>query len=179
MDLLGHAMGGSSGDGDSPEYATGGDRYLVHLVFDPATGRAQRLDGTPIPAGEAEMALCDASTVTRTLGDDGEILNLGRKTWEWNTSQRRAIAVRDGRTCRFPGCANTRTDIHHLHPWGTGGPTDIANGGSLCRHHHRLVHQGFTATGNANGTIAFYRPDGTLLDTTTPLARNWQLAAAA
>jgi len=38
---------------------------------------------------------CDSSIVTH-LVDGDEPLQLGRKTRAWNTSQRRAIAVRDG-----------------------------------------------------------------------------------
>jgi hypothetical protein len=60
---------------------------------------------------------------------------------------------------------------------GHGGPTNITNGGSLCQYHHSLVHKGFTATDTANGAITYHRPDGTLIDTTHPLARNWQIAA--
>jgi Domain of unknown function (DUF222) len=182
MDLLRYAMGrgdssNENGSGNDPGYAAAGDRYLVHLIVDAATGHGQRLDGTPIPSNEVDQILCDTATVTHTYGEDGEPLNLGRKTREWNTSQRRAIAVRDGGQCRFPGCANTICDVHHLDPWGHGGPTDIANGGSLCRFHHGLVHKGFTATGTGNGAITFHRPDGTVIDTTHPLARNWQFAA--
>jgi hypothetical protein len=170
MDLL---RQGSSDD----TYATGGDRYLVHLIIDPTTGRAQRLDGTPVASSEAAQVLCDTAIVEHHYGEDGELLNLGRKAREWNTSQRRAITVRDGGKCRFPGCTNTICDIHHLREWTNGGPTDIANGGSLCRFHHGLVHKGFTATGTGNGAITFHRPDGTPIATTHPLARNWQLAA--
>jgi hypothetical protein len=173
MDLLRQGMS----DDINTAYAAGGDRYLVHLIFDPTTGRAQRLDGTPVAGTEAAQVLCDSAIVEHHYNQDGEPLNLGRKTREWNTSQRRAITVRDGGHCRFPGCTNTVCDIHHLREWTNGGPTDIANGGSLCRFHHGLVHKGFTATGTGNGAITFHRPDGTTIAATHPLARNWQLVA--
>ena len=48
------------------------------------------------------------------------------------------------------------------------GPTDIANGALICPRHHALLHNGFTATGDANTTITFYRPNHTILATTTP-----------
>jgi Domain of unknown function (DUF222) len=174
LDILRMAMEGGGEDAGIP---TGADHYLVHLVHNPATGESQQLDGTPISREEADRILCHASTVTHTYGPDGDLLHLGRRTRDWNIHQERAIHVRDGGQCRFPGCAHRICDIHHLQPWGQDGPTDIENGASLCRYHHTLIHKGFKATGNANGTITFQRPDGTLLDTTAPLARYWQMAA--
>ena len=55
---------------------------------------------------------------------------------------RRALAVRDGR-CQFPGCERHRfVDAHHIVHWARGGPTSLDNLVLLCRHHHRLVHEG-------------------------------------
>jgi hypothetical protein len=173
LDIIRVAMG----EGARPDIPTGADRYLVHLVYNPATGEAQTLDGTPVPTSEVERVLCHASTVAHTYGPEGDLLHLGRRTRDWNIHQERAIKVRDGGRCRFPGCVHRICDIHHLQPWGQDGPTDIENGASICRFHHNLIHHGFKATGNANGTITFERPDGTYLDTTYPLARHWQMAA--
>ncbi len=61
-------------------YTTGADRYLVHLVHHPQTGATETLDGTPL---HPDTNLCDTSTVTHTLGHDGETLHLGRKTRDW------------------------------------------------------------------------------------------------
>ena len=108
----------------------GADRYMVHEVIDlsapasasaPARTRNGRLiDGTPL-VEELEQILCDCSVVAHvTVG--GEPLELGRKTKVWNTAQRRAITVRDGARCRFPGCRRTIVDIHHLRWWSRGGP---------------------------------------------------------
>jgi hypothetical protein len=55
---------------------------------------------------------------------------------------RRALAVRDG-SCRFPGCERRHyVDGHHIIPWSQGGETKLDNLVLLCRHHHRLVHEG-------------------------------------
>jgi len=75
--------------------------------------------------------------------------------------------VRDRGTCRFPGCTNHITDIHHLHHWTNGGPTNVENGILLCPHHHTLTHEGYQATGNANREVTFHRPDGTTLGATS------------
>ena len=55
---------------------------------------------------------------------------------------RRVLQRRDG-GCRFPGCSATRfVDAHHIHHWADGGETHLGNLVLLCRHHHRLVHEG-------------------------------------
>ncbi len=167
MDLvrtaLEHADGGR---------AAGDDRYLVHVVTRLDRTGISLLDGTPLHPGDAGMLTCDASTVTHTVTDEGEPLNLGRKTHDWNTAQRRAISVRDGGHCRFVGCPHTHHDIHHMHPWEAGGATDIDNGFSACPRHHHLLHRGYGAEGKPNGEMRFYRPDGTYLGSTYPaLAR--------
>jgi hypothetical protein len=113
---------------------------------------------------------CDASTVTHLVTDQGEPLNLGRKTREWNTAQRRAIRVRDGGQCRFVGCSFHHYDIHHIHGWEAGGPTDIHNGCCQCRRHHRMLHHGYQVQGDPNTELRFYRPDGTYLGSTHPAA---------
>lgn len=74
--------------------------------------------------------------------DDGEPLNVGRKTRTISAPLRRALNARD-KGCRFPGCCNTRyIDAHHIEHWANGGETKPANLVSLCRFHHRAVHEG-------------------------------------
>jgi hypothetical protein len=155
-------------------FASGAERYMVHIVVDAASGTATRLDGTPLDPIEAERVACDSSTVIHVQGSAGEPLRLGRKSREWNTAQQRAVRVRDGGRCRFPGCWRKLGDIHHLRWWTRGGPTDINNGLYLCAHHHTMIHRGFTATGDANGAVAFARPDGTSIGITTPVPRRLQ-----
>jgi hypothetical protein len=165
MDLvrtaLAHADGGQ---------AAGDDRYLVHVVARHHGPDLSFLDGRPLEPAEAAMMACDASTVTHTVTDDGEPLNLGRKTRQWSTAQRRAISVRDGGHCRFPGCGFRHYDVHHLREWEAGGATDIDNGMCACRRHHRLLHHGFRVEGNPNSELGFHRPDGTHIGATYPAA---------
>jgi hypothetical protein len=56
---------------------------------------------------------------------------------------RRWITARDG-TCRAPGCtAPARScDVDHTIDHANGGKTRHDNIGLLCRHHHRLKHEG-------------------------------------
>jgi hypothetical protein len=80
--------------------------------------------------------------VTIVENGDGEPLNVGRKTRTIPPALRRALQSRD-QGCRFPGCTHTRfIDGHHLQHWAHGGETKLSNLVSLCRFHHRLVHEG-------------------------------------
>jgi len=55
--------------------------------------------------------------------------------------QRVALAVIWG-GCAVEGCDRPPSwcEAHHVDHWEDGGPTDIANGILLCRHHHMLIH---------------------------------------
>jgi hypothetical protein len=92
---------------------------------------------------------------------DGQPLDLGRSTRAVSRSQRRALRYRDG-GCTFPGCeAKLWLDAHHIVHWADGGSTDLANLTLLCRHHHRLHHEGGDVITMVDGRPRFYRPDGT------------------
>jgi hypothetical protein len=145
--------------------AAGADRYTVHVVIE--HDRACLLGTGPLPDHHWQQIACDCGTVTHHHDPDGRPLTLGRKQRTWTIAQRRAITVRDNGHCRWPGCTNTHVDIHHLRPWSHGGTTDTTNGILLCPGHHTRIHQGFAATGQADGRLDFTRPDGTPLGTTT------------
>lgn len=53
------------------------------------------------------------------------------------------VKARD-RTCRAPGCRAParRADLDHIRDWADGGATTPANLAALCRHDHRLKHEG-------------------------------------
>lgn len=165
MDLVNSALAAADGG-----HAAGDDRYLVHVVTRDDGRSFSFLDGAPVHPVDAAAMTCGCSTVTHTVSGAGEPLHLGRKTREWSTAQRRAIAVRDRGHCRFPGCAFTHYDVHHMRPWEAGGPTDIDNALAQCRRHHRLLHAGYQVEGDPNGELRFYRPDGTYIGSTHPAA---------
>jgi hypothetical protein len=55
---------------------------------------------------------------------------------------KRALNSRD-KGCVFPGCSHKKyVDGHHVHHWAEGGETKLGNLVSLCRFHHRQVHEG-------------------------------------
>ncbi len=100
------------------------------------------LQGTgSITASGVRRMLCDGTLVT-TITDAGEPISIGRKSRVWPEPMRRAAIARD-EGCRFPGCTQTRwLDVHHIVPWTDGGETSLRNAICLCRHHHRLIHDG-------------------------------------
>jgi hypothetical protein len=142
------------------------DRFQVVVHVDADTlrddtgGRCETESGPPLPAETARRLSCDAAIVPLLERHDRP-LSVGRKTRAIPPALRRALASRD-RGCRFPGCGERRfVDAHHLQHWAHGGHTALTNLVQLCRHHHRLLHEGgYTATGHPDGRLVFRRPDG-------------------
>ncbi len=59
--------------------------------------------------------------------------------------RRRCVAhwPRATRAACFPGCNHKRyVDGHHVEHWADGGETKLSNLATLCRFHHRAVHEG-------------------------------------
>ena len=139
---------------------------------DPAgPARCHVEDGPAISVSTAQMIACTAALSWMTHGDAGAVLALGRRRRRPSSAIRRAARERDGGRCRFPGCESRRADLHHIQHWASGGRTDLDNLISLCRWHHKLVHdRGYTiAAPPGSGDFAFYHPDGTPLPSCPPL----------
>ena len=126
----------------------GGDRHQVVVHIDEATlrkgeaGRCEIDDGPAIPVETARRFSCDCSKVEITEDEQGEPLDVGRKTRSIPPALRRALAARD-KGCVFPGCNHKRyVDGHHVEHWAEGGETKLSNLATLCRFHHRAVHEG-------------------------------------
>jgi hypothetical protein len=104
---------------------------------------------------------CDATVVVAVDDRFGHTMYEGRARRSPSGAQRREVIRRD-RHCRFPGCANvTFAAVHHLKPWGKGGPTDLDNLVLLCTHHHGTVHRnGWSMTGNPNRELRIENPSG-------------------
>ena len=150
--------------------SSGADRYTLHLLADvealreKGAGRAELLDGAPIASETLRRMACDCGIVRHLMRGTSEPLDVGRRTRIWPAAQRRAIVVRDGGRCRFPGCEHRTCDIHHIVHFADGGATAVCNGALFCPRHHTLLHEGgFTVAGDANAELTFRRPDGTVL----------------
>jgi hypothetical protein len=116
---------------------------------------------------------CDCSIVHWHDNEQGEALNIGRKTRSIPPAIRRALKRRDG-GCRFPGCSCTRfVDAHHIQHWADGGETKMDNLILLCRRHHRLLHEeGFRLHRAMDGGIDFTLPDGEIIPANEELGLN-------
>jgi hypothetical protein len=122
--------------------------------------RCELAAGQPMAAETARRIACDAGLVA-LLERAGRPLGVGRKTRALPSALRRALRARD-RGCRFPGCTQVRhVDAHHIRHWADGGTTALDNLVQLCRHHHRLLHEGGYSLVRASGDrLIFRRPDG-------------------
>ena len=172
------------------ESLNGGDRHQIVVHVDAATlrddtaGHCEFEDGPSIPAETARRLACDASIVTLIENARGEPLSVGRKTRAINPALRRALNARD-QGCRFPGCSNKHfVDAHHVHHWAHGGETKASNLVTLCRFHHRKVHEGGVVVKILDdGAFRFVKPNGESFDSvaaghTSPLG-DWQQLPAA
>jgi hypothetical protein len=154
---------------------TGGDRQQIVVHVDAQTlkhdhaGRCELEEGPGIAAETARRLACDASLVMLIENEQGEPLNVGRKTRTIPPALRRALNARD-RGCRFPGCTHTRfVDGHHVQHWAQGGETKLSNLVTLCRFHHRLLHEGQVVVQILDdGAFRFVRPDGQSFESHPP-----------
>lgn len=147
------------------------ERYqvVVHVTAETLAanvdGRSELECGQCLAPDTVRRIACDGSWLRITGDADGNPLDIGRKTRAVPPAMQRALRSRDG-GCRFPGCTRHRfVDAHHIHHWANGGATSLDNLVLLCRHHHRLVHEGgFGVERNAGAAIRFTRPDGRVID---------------
>ena len=155
--------------------AAGGDRQqiVVHVAAetlrDRTAGCCEFEHGPSMAAETARRLACDASVVALIENDDGEPLNVGRKTRTISAPLRRALNARD-KGCRFPGCSNSRyLDAHHVEHWANGGETKPSNLVSLCRFHHHAVHEGGIRIEILDdGALRFVKPNGAAIDSVAP-----------
>jgi hypothetical protein len=131
---------------------------------DPADSARRHVeDGPAVSVSTAQMLACTATLSWMRHDHDGTVLDVGRRRSRPGAALRRAARERDKCRCRFPGCESRRVDLHHIQHWINGGPTSLENLISLCKYHHRLVHERGYLIASAPGAFTFYRPDGTLI----------------
>jgi 5-methylcytosine-specific restriction endonuclease McrA len=144
-----------------------GERYqvVVHVdaavLADPAhEGQTALEGGIRVSAEISRRLACDASRVVMRHDPDGRVVEVGARTRTIPPALRRALHHRD-QACRFPGCQGQIREGHHVQHWARGGSTTLSNLVSLCRRHHRAVHEeGYQVVRGPDDTFQFRRPDG-------------------
>src|SRR6202522_1437405 len=138
----------ASSNSTSSSRASTADRYQVVVHVDAQSlreqkdGRCELEQGPSVPIETARRLACDASLLSVLENEHGEPLDVGRKTRSIPPAIRRALRSRDA-GCRFPGCTHQQyVAAHHIEHWADGGETKLSNLVTLCRLHHRLVHEG-------------------------------------
>lgn len=155
---------------EGPRVQSGAERQqiVVHVdaqvLAERCAGRCEFEQGPSMAAETARRLACDASLVELAHDESGNVLDIGRKSRSIPPAIRRALNARD-RGCRFPGCHHDRyVDGHHVRHWADGGETRLGNLVTLCRYHHRAVHEGGLSIHVLDdGALRFSQADGTEL----------------
>jgi hypothetical protein len=156
--------------------AKGPDRHLVQVNVDLETlrdrvpGCCEFEHGASMAAETARRFACDAAVV-HLYEQDGEPRDVGRRTRTISAALRRLLTARD-KGCRFPGCCNQRyIDVHHIRHWANGGETKPSNLVSLCRYHHRALHEGgMNIVILDGGALRFLKANGEPIENAAPTA---------
>ena len=168
----GPATAGPATADAAPGTARPGSGWALADLLAPRT-----LAGTAL-AHRPQVALVDELTGQLLALTDAAGLRTGRALgpppptdrYSPTAALQRFVRLRD-RRCRFPGCRRRPAgcDLHHRTAWPSG-PTAHENLCSLCRHHHRLVHQapGWRLRGLADGGLEWTTPTGQVRVTRPP-----------
>ena len=104
------------------------DDYLVTIHVD-QSALANGKGRSSLPLESVKRLCCDGHAIVLGEDENGEPLNIGRKTRTVPTAIKRALKARDKR-CAFPGCQHQRfVDAHHIQHWcATRSRTSIYHG---------------------------------------------------
>jgi hypothetical protein len=126
-------------------------------------------DGVRVSGETSRRLACDASVVPLFRAPDGRLVDVGVQRRVVSPALRRALEARDG-GCRFPGCGLRHAEAHHIRHWADGGETSLENCVLICRHHHRLLHEGgWRMQSLPGGRLEFRDPRGGLHHDARPL----------
>ncbi|WP_127783548.1 HNH endonuclease signature motif containing protein [Rhodococcus sp. X156] len=123
-------------------------------------GTASTASGGTVPVRDVLRMAAEAKWLPCVLDSTGQVLHLGTGQRLASPAQRLALYARD-RGCTRPGCEMPAqwTQVHHLHEWQHGGPTDLHNLALVCPFDHRLItHEGFTVRMGTGGRVEWIAP---------------------
>ena len=155
--------GGPAADaGDVSAETCGSPSQAPDHPADPA--RCHVEDGPAISVTTAQMIACSSSWSWMLHDSAGKLLDLGRRRRRPNAALRRrpGSGTSAGAGSRAVSPAGSTCTTSSTGP--TAAAPTLDNLVSLCKAHHRLVHErGYLIAAARDGTFAFYRPDGTML----------------
>ncbi|HZU77445.1 MAG TPA: DUF222 domain-containing protein [Dehalococcoidia bacterium] len=138
---------------------------LDGLRQEPSLSLAELAGFGPVHREIARRIACDAvrrdTTVSAAPAVSGGVvpLSVGRSRRTIPPHLREALRLRDN-GCRFPGCDRPHEwcDAHHIEHWADGGKTELHNLLSLCRLHHRVVHEEGWSITTRDGAVIIEPP---------------------
>jgi len=153
-------------------------QMVVHVDYDVltganTTGRGHIENGPALSTAALRRLGCDA-TIKTLIERNGVPIASGREKPTVLPTMKLLLRSRDC-TCLVPGCAvpATRCDVHHIHHWVVGGPTELWNVGCACEWHHNRHHDGvFDIIRTPEGNLRFVTRDGRPMGTVT--GGNWK-----
>jgi len=120
------SMASSYLSGNAGQTRNTSDDYLVTIHVD-QSALTNGIGRSSLPIESVKRLCCDGHAVILGEDENGEPLNIGRKTRTVPTAIKRALMARD-KSCAFPGCHHTRfVDAHHIQHWSAGGETSLDN----------------------------------------------------
>ncbi len=144
----------------------------ITVVVDERTARGvmhddsirQTVNGHDVPPETVQRMACDATLRRVVLDGQGVPIDVGRRYRTATEAQWAAIKAVYA-SCAWDGCDRPITwcQMHHIHEWEHGGPTDLNNLVPLCSRHHHQVHEGkWSLRLQRDRSLKIYRPDGKL-----------------
>lgn len=118
------------------------------------------LGGPQVGRNALEAVMCHSMVEVVGVAENGQPLNLGRRSRTVSPALRRFVLDRD-MGCTVDGCSSTyRLEVHHTVPWSEGGATDADDLVSVCWfHHHVSIHRlGFTIYRMGTSRVQLTRP---------------------
>lgn len=131
---------------------------------------SETTDGQPLAPESISRLACDAVVQRIVVDDQGIPLNVGRRHRTATAAQWLALRALYY-SCAWTGCERPLSwcQLHHVHEWEHGGPTDLCNLVPLCNEHHHTVHEGgWSLKLWDDRRLDIQSPDGRRQETTYP-----------
>ena len=153
---------------------SGGGRRLPHVTVVVGQHASETGNGHPLTDHAVRRFLCDAVVQKVVLDEHGLPIDVGRRCRTATASQWTAVRALY-RTCAWHRCERPLSwcQLHHVHEWENGGPTDLSNLVPLCSEHHHRVHEGkWSIALGEDRSLNITRANGSHYVTTDPPTRS-------